>query len=222
MKKLGTKLIRIMSYAIKRDPTTWRVLPDSEQFFEERVRRLKEIVRLFLDAGINPVHENCMNYGGLSWKHSLRLIEAVPGLKLVFDTGNPPFSEDMSKKLSDGVETMQDSWEFYSHVKEHIAYIHIKDARGKAEMTNGAVFPSGQEFTFPGEGDGKVKEIVADLLRNAYDGGFSIEPHMKIVFHEENQTNKEDASFENYVEYGKRFMRIIEETKCGEKILRHY
>ena len=32
---------------------------------------------MFLDAGIQPVHENCMNYGGLGWTFALRLVEAV-------------------------------------------------------------------------------------------------------------------------------------------------
>ena len=32
------------------------------------------------------------------------------------------------------------------------------------------------QFTFPGEGDGHVKDIVADLIGSGYDGGISIEP----------------------------------------------
>lgn len=211
MNKLGTKLVRIMSYAIRRDPKTWKILPDSEQFFDERVKRLKEIVKRFLDAGITPVHENCMNYGGLSYKHTLRLIEAVPNLKLVYDTGNPPFSEDLSKEPSpDGKYPYQNSWEFYSNVKNFVAYVHIKDARGKTEQKLGSIFPSGQEFCFPGEGNGAVKEIVADLLKNSYDGGFSIEPHMRVVFHEADQKSKEEAQLKNYIEYGKRFMKICD------------
>lgn len=214
MRKLGTKLARIMSYAIRRDPASWRILPEGEQCLDERVRRLKEIVKRFLDAGITPVHENCMNYGGLSWKHTLRLVEAVPDLKLVFDTGNPPFSEDMSKKPgADGRVPMQDSWDFYSKVKDHVVYVHIKDARGNAEMKNGAVFPSGQEFTFPGEGLGSVPRIVEDLLRRGYDGGFSMEPHMQVVFHDQDQSAKDEAKFQNYVEYGRRFIRIVEDAR---------
>ena len=41
------------------------VVPVVAQYKEERFRRLK-IVVTGLDAGITPVHENCMNYGGMS------------------------------------------------------------------------------------------------------------------------------------------------------------
>ena len=42
--------------------------------------------------------KNCMNYGGMSWQHTLELVNALPGLKLVYDTGNPVFARDRSKK----------------------------------------------------------------------------------------------------------------------------
>ncbi|HOK04350.1 MAG TPA: sugar phosphate isomerase/epimerase [Victivallales bacterium] len=215
MQKLGTKLVRIMSYAIRRNPDTWEVLPEQEQYFNERVKRLKEIVKNFLDAGITPVHENCMNYGGLSWQHTLRLLEAVPNLKLVYDTGNPPFSEDFSKEPDPitGRRPYQNSLEFYSKIKEHVVYVHIKDARGKAEHKKGSIFPAGQEFCFPGEGDGAVKEIIEDLLKRNYKGGLSIEPHMQVVFHEKDKKNKEEEQYKIYIEYGKRLMKIVENAK---------
>ena len=58
MKRLGTQMIRIMSYA--QEP--W----GSEQYEEERFRRLREIVARFSDAGLTAAHENCMNWGGFS------------------------------------------------------------------------------------------------------------------------------------------------------------
>ena len=48
-------------------------------------------------------------------------------------------------------------------------------------------------------------------LSSGYDGGFSIEPHMVSVLHGE--AGEEDAGYQNYIEYGKRFMRLVEETK---------
>ncbi|HPN84664.1 MAG TPA: sugar phosphate isomerase/epimerase [Victivallales bacterium] len=218
MQKLGCKLIRIMSYAIRRDPESWRILPDSEQLLDERIRRLREMVKIFVDSGIIPLHENCMNYGGLSWKHTMRLIENVPGLKLVFDTGNPIHTPDMSKKTTEGKHPFQDPFEFYLNIRNYIEYVHIKDAKGKSEMKHGEIFPKGAQFTFPGEGEGQIPEIIEDLLRNGYDGGFSIEPHMRLVFHEESKDNKDEVAFANYVEYGRRFMNIVKTAK--EKIER--
>ena len=89
MQRLETPIIRIMSYA--QEP--W----GQDQHEAERFRRLREIVNRFADAGITAIHENCMNWGGFSADHTLRLVEEVPGLKLVFDTGNPVFQRDRSK-----------------------------------------------------------------------------------------------------------------------------
>ena len=58
MKRLGTKLVRVMSFARLEDRE-----PD-DQMEEERFRRLRELTKMFLDQGMQPVHENCMNYGG--------------------------------------------------------------------------------------------------------------------------------------------------------------
>ncbi len=198
MQRLGTKLIRIMSYAVLTDE---QGRDCADQMKAERFRRVREIVQRFADAGITPVHENCMNYGGMSYMHTLELIENVPGLKLVYDTGNPVFTDDRSKPAP---HPKQSSWEFYENVKEHIAYVHIKDGRWNAatKKTN---------FTFAGDGDGDVKRIVKDLLDNGYDGGISMEPHLAAVFHDASITSPDEIKYANYVEYGRRFMKLLEE-----------
>jgi hypothetical protein len=38
---------------------------------------VREVTGRFLEAGITPVHENCMNYGGMSWRHALELLDKV-------------------------------------------------------------------------------------------------------------------------------------------------
>lgn len=197
MQRLGTRLIRVMSYA---------VLPNREaddQVEEERFRRMRVLLQMFTDAGITPVHENCMNYGGMSWQHTLRLIENVPGLKLVFDTGNPVFTDDRAKPKP---YAKQSAWEFYTHVKEHVAYVHIKD--GVWDPENGKT-----TFTFPGEGDGDVRRSVKDLLASGYDGGFSIEPHLAVVQHDQSIVSPEEQRYNSYVEYGQRMERIVAEIK---------
>ena len=201
MKRLGAEMVRIMSFA---------VLPDrgpDDQMEDERFRRVREICKMFSDEGLLPVHENCMNYGGMGWKYTQKLVENVPGLKLVFDTGNPVFSDDRTKPAPC---PKQSAWEFYSNVKEHIAYIHIKDGIWDAESKK-------SNFTFPGEGQGDVVRIVKDLIKNGYDGGFSIEPHLAVVFHDTSVTSPDDIRFSNYVEYGRRFMKIVENAKAGRR-----
>lgn len=185
MKRLGAPYIRMMSY-----PNDGRAERDWKQ---EVFRRIRELARMAEDGGITLVHENCSGWGGLSPENTLELLDKVasPALKLVFDTGNPP---------AEG----QDSWDFYRKVKEHIVYIHIKDALrpkpGEKEV-----------FTFPGEGDGCVREIVQDLLKSGYQGGMSIEPHLSAVIHLGKEAESEAKAFETYVEYGRRLMRLIEE-----------
>jgi sugar phosphate isomerase/epimerase len=204
MQRLGTKLIRIMSYAVPQggDPDDAASLNE-----EERFRRLRVVHGMFTDAGITPVHENCMTYGGMSWQHTLRLVEKVPGLKLVFDTGNPVFTEDRAKPKP---RPKQSSWEFYTHVKEHIAYMHIKDGRYVAESDG--LFPE-VDYTFPGEGDADVRRIVCDLLASGYDGGFSIEPHLSVVHHDASVVAPEEQRFNNYVAYGRRVERLIADIR---------
>jgi len=196
MQKLGIELIRIMSFPVKE-------MEKYESFAEEAFRRLKTIAKIAEDGGITCVLENCSGWASGSFEHTLRTLEAVdsPALKLVFDTGNPVFDVDVR-----GVPPYkkQDAWEFYNAVKDHIIYVHIKD---------GYMDGDNMIFTFPGEGNGYVKKIVKDLLNNGYDGGFSIEPHMAIVFHDGSVKSNADFQYNNYVEYGKRFMKIVDELK---------
>jgi len=206
MQRLGAKLVRIMSFAI---------LPDrdaDDQMADERFARLRVITNLFADAGIQAVHENCMNYGGMGWTYTRRILDNVPGIKLVFDTGNPVHDDDRAKPVgADGVRPKQSSWEFYEHVREAIAYVHIKDAAwDKATKSC--------RHTFPGEGTGDVRRIVADLLARGYDGGFSIEPHLAVVHHDPTVTSPEAIRYANYVEYGKKWMQLFAET-AGPAVL---
>ena len=202
MRRLGTKLVRIMSFAVRSDGAGADL---DDQMEEERFRRLRELQRMFADAGLTPVHENCMNYGGMSWKHTLKLIENVPGLKLVYDTGNPIFTDDRGKPRP---YPKQSAWEFYAHVREHVAYVHIKDGRWDAAAKKSV-------FTFPGEGDGEVPRIVGDLLKRGYDGGLSMEPHLAVVYHDASIKAPEAIKHANYVEYGRRFMKLLAKAKAG-------
>ena len=195
MQRLGTKYIRIMSF--KPGDDEFRIPP-------EVFKRVREVTGRFLDAGIQPVHENCMNYGGMSWQHALELLDKCPGLKWVFDTANPIFNPDRSKAKP---WPRQDPWEFWTHVRDHCVHIHIKDATWNPAKNDA-------DYNWPGEGQGRVHDIVQDALKRGYDAGFSIEPHMVVVFHDaQSKASNDDAMRKNYVEYGQRLEAMIKELR---------
>lgn len=191
MQRTGAKYIRIMSFK-----------PGDEEFKTppEVFRRVRDVTNMFLDAGLQPVHENCMNYGGMSWQHGLELLDKCPGLKWVFDTANPVFNPDRSKPKP---WPKQDPWEFWEHIRDHVAHIHIKDATWIPAKNDA-------DYNWPGEGQGRVRDILKDALARGYDAGISIEPHMVVVFHEgQTKVGNDDATRKNYIEYGRRLEQMI-------------
>lgn len=194
MQKLKVKYARVMSYA----QNPW----GEDQLEQERFSRLREITQRFEASGLIALHENCMNWGGFSADHTVRLLEEVPHLKLVFDTGNPIFQRDRSKPEA----PWQDSLEFYHQVKHAIAHVHIKDA----VMSSSTGEP---EYTFPGEGDAHIEAILEDLIRSKYAGMIAIEPHIAKVFHLQAAHIDENRAYDLYVEYGKRFEKLFNKVK---------
>lgn len=194
MQRLGTRFVRIMSFK-----------PGDDDFRIPSVvfSRVRDVTQMFLDAGLQPVHENCMNYGGMSWQHALELLDKAPGLKWVFDTANPIFNADRSKSKP---WPKQDPWEFWTKVREHTAHIHIKDATWNASKNDA-------DYNWPGEGQGRVRDILKNAFARGYDAGISIEPHMVVVFHDANSKANEEAMRANYVEYGRRLEKLIGDVK---------
>lgn len=193
MKRLGTQIVRIMSYAQQ----PW----GEDQHEAERFRRLREIVTRFSDAGLTTAHENCMNYGGFSSQHTLRLLEEVPGMKLIFDTGNPVFQKDRSQPEP---QPWQDAWQFYQAVRDHIVHIHIKDCLNPSE-------DGGEpEYVFPSKGQAYVPEILADLKQRDYSGFIAIEPHVATVFHiQDGESPDWKQCYDSYIAYGKALEAMI-------------
>lgn len=191
MQRLGTRYVRIMSF--KPEDDEYRI--PAEVF-----RRVREVTARFLDAGLQPVHENCMNYGGMSWQHALELLDKCPGLKWVFDTANPIFNPDRSKPKP---WPRQDPWEFWQHVRDHVVHLHIKDASWNPAKGDA-------EYRWPGEGEARVQDVLRDALARGYAGACSIEPHMVVVFHEPGkEAPDEQKTRSNFIDYGQRLERML-------------
>ena len=194
MQRLNTKLVRIMSYAME----AW----GQDQQDGERFRRLREIVKRFADAELQAIHENCQNYGGFSAEHTLRLVEEVPGLQLVFDTGNPVFTRDRSLPEP---QPWQDALQFYQAVKQHVAHVHIKDCLNPPE---GSTEPA--EYTMPGEGQARLAEILKELKADGYEGGYAIEPHVATVFHAQDGKEPDwQQCYDSFIDYGQAFDKML-------------
>jgi sugar phosphate isomerase/epimerase len=195
MQRLGTKFIRVMSFKPK---------DDEERTPPVAFDRVREVTKMFLDAGLQPVHENCMNYGGMSARHAVELLEKVPGLKWVFDTANPIFNANRSQPKP---WPKQDPWEFWTSVRDRVVHIHVKDATWNPARNDA-------DYNWPGEGQGRVRDILRDAFVRGYDAGISIEPHMVVVFHDaESKVASEEDTRRNYVEYGRRLEKLISEIK---------
>jgi len=197
MQRLNTRFVRIMSF---------KPGDEEHRIPTEVFRRVKDVTNMFIDAGLQPVHENCMNYGGMSWQHALELLDKCPGLKWVFDTANPVFNPDRSKSKP---WPRQDAWEFWTHIRDHVAHIHIKDATWNDAKDDA-------DYNWPGEGQGRVQDILKDAVARGYDAGISIEPHMVVVFHDaKSKATSEDVMLQNYMEYGRRLQAMISGLGVG-------
>jgi len=189
IRKTGTQMVRIMSYPndglAERD---WRA---------EVIRRLRELCRMAEANGILLGHENCDGWAGKGPEATLSCLADVgsPALKLIFDTGNP-------------VTYGQDPWSYYRAVREHIVHVHIKD------YVRDALASGGYRAVFPGQGEGRVRDIVADLKRTGYDGWYSMEPHIVSVIHEgRDACGNEERARDVFLQYGKAFEELYRNAR---------
>ena len=160
---------------------------------------------MFLDAGIQPLHENCMNHGGMSWQHALELLDKCPGLKWLFDPANPIFNPDRSQ-----AETVAET-----------GPVGILDARPRprgAHPHQGRDLECGEKRRGLQLAGRRATDASATFCKDAfargYDAGISIETHMVSVFHDAKiQSTDESAMQKNFVEYGRRLEKMIAELK---------
>ena len=147
--RMDTKNIRMFSFYLPggADPEAYReaVFDRIGQFVDYADRN---------DAVL--LHENEKGIYGERAAECKKLLDAFGGksFKAVFDFAN-------------FVQAKQDTMEAYELLKDHIAYVHVKDA----VWESGAVVPAGM-------GDGQVAEILKKMLSGGYRGFLSLEPHL--------------------------------------------
>lgn len=131
------------------------------------VHHFKDAVEQAKDYGITVGFENTPHsYKPLaSAKDCKFVLEQVPGLGLIFDTGN--------FRVAD---TSCDEMEIYEELKDYIVRIHLKDVV-IGDFSNGEECVDGQKIRAVVTGSGVIpmEKLIKKLHEDGYEGGLAIE-----------------------------------------------
>ncbi|MEA3225718.1 MAG: sugar phosphate isomerase/epimerase family protein [Planctomycetota bacterium] len=132
-----------------------------DDYREQVMERMAAKVEVLADADVTMVHENEANIYGHSAQNCVDLVEAIgsPKLRLVYDPANFVWGE----KMTNNVEVC------WPVMKPYVVHIHIKDWKLDAADVG----------SIPGEGDGQIRELLAELAAINYDGCMTMEPHLQ-------------------------------------------
>ncbi|NLU53355.1 MAG: sugar phosphate isomerase/epimerase [Clostridiaceae bacterium] len=147
---METKYIRMFSFFI----------PENENpliYRDEVMERWSRFIEAAKGSDLILLHENEKDIYGDTPERCLDLIETMncPYLKAVFDPAN---------FVQCDVEVFPRA---FNHLKDHIAYMHIKDAL----YIDHHVVPAGY-------GDGRVWDVLKALYDKGFEGFLSLEPHL--------------------------------------------
>jgi sugar phosphate isomerase/epimerase len=151
---LETPFIRMFSY----------YAPEGKNIDDYRFQVMDRMVaKLELLAGtdVMMVHENEANIYGHSAANCVDMVKTLdsPKLRLAYDPANFVWGE----KITNNVEVC---WPL---MKPYVVHIHIKDWKLGAKEVG----------SMPGQGDGQIKELLAELAAMKYEGCMTMEPHLQ-------------------------------------------
>ncbi len=161
----GCRYIRMFSFWMPKDRN-----PDD--FTEQVIEKLAGFAKVAEKYDVILIHENEKEiYGDIARRCKVILDRlASPHFKAAFDFAN---------FVQCGEDTAQ-CWEL---LKEHVVYIHIKDA---AKGNN--------ENVLCGTGDGQIPQLLKKIIReDGYQGFLTLEPHL-VLFSTLQSLETEDAS----------------------------
>lgn len=189
-KALGTRLIRIFSFyppAAGNAETGAAV----DTYVPASAGRLAELASLAEKEGFTLVLENEKGIIGDTPERCLALVQKInsPALRFAWDPAN--FVQvGVGKPIDRG----------WAGLKPYIGYVHIKDAL----LAEGKVTPAG-------EGDGQVRELLANLKAMGYRGTLALEPHLKIAGHSSGFSGAEGMTIAVNA-----LRKLMAETGCQE------
>jgi sugar phosphate isomerase/epimerase len=133
---------------------------EPEQYREEVLDRMGILAGEAEDSGVTLLHENEKDIYGDVPNRCVHILAGVgsPALRAAWDAAN--FVQCGVRPYKEG----------YASLRPYVEYVHVKDAL------------SGSERVVPaGEGDGQLPETLSALRASAFDGFFSLEPHLASV-----------------------------------------
>jgi 3-dehydroshikimate dehydratase len=151
---LETPFIRIFSY----------YAPEGKNINDYRwqvMDRMVAKVEALAGTNVIMVHENEANIYGHTAANCVDIIKTVdsPKLRLAYDPANFVWAE----KITNNVEVC---WPL---MKPYVVHVHIKDWKlGSKDIG-----------TMPGQGDGQIKKLLAELAALKYNGCVTMEPHLQ-------------------------------------------
>jgi len=150
----GSPYIRMFSYYAPEGKNI-------DDYRDQVMERMAAKVEVLSDVNVTMVHENEANIYGHTAEQCVDIVKNIdsPKLRLVYDPANFVWGE----KILDNVETC------WPVMKPYVVHIHIKDWKLGAKDVG----------SIPGEGDGQIKELLAELAAINYDGCLTMEPHLQ-------------------------------------------
>jgi sugar phosphate isomerase/epimerase len=132
-----------------------------DDYRDQVMERMAAKVEVLKDVDVTMVHENEANIYGHTAEHCVDIVKTInsPKLRLVYDPANFVWAE----KITDNVKSC------WPVMKPYVVHIHIKDWKLGAKDVG----------SIPGEGDGQIRELLAELAAVAYDGCLTMEPHLQ-------------------------------------------
>lgn len=126
---------------------------DYDKYFPVVVEKMKGFLKIVEGTDIILLHENEKHIFGDTPERVLRLYKELkhPNLALCYDASNY-------------IQCNCDPFDAYNIVKEFTVYYHMKDCIDGVEVPLGI-------------GQGRIQDIVSDLVKNGYDGFLTLEPH---------------------------------------------
>lgn len=161
---LDCKYIRMFSF--------WMVNKNPDDWKDEVLKKLRGFADIAAKYDVVLIHENEKDiYGDIGSRCKVILDElASPHFKAAFDFAN-------------FVQCGEDTVACWELLKEHVAYIHIKDA-----------IAGNKENVVCGTGDGQIAKILKTAIReDGYEGFLTLEPHL-VLFATLQSLEVEDAA----------------------------